>query len=81
MDYPQNLSESDCRWFDLIQECRTSGKSDRQWLAENDIAPPTFYYHVKKLRKKACEIPASLSNRVSEIQEVHAGLQRQARRY
>lgn len=70
MDYPQNLSESDRRWFDLIQECRTSGKSDRQWLAENDITPPTFYYHVKQLRKKACEIPASLSNRVSEIQEV-----------
>ncbi|MGN0267238.1 MAG: IS66 family insertion sequence element accessory protein TnpA [Lachnospiraceae bacterium] len=70
MDYPQNLSESDRRWFDLIQECRTSGKSDRQWLAENGIAPPTFYYHVKQLRKKACEIPAGLSNRVSEIQEV-----------
>ena len=32
MDYPQNLSESDRRWFDLIQEWRTSGKSDRQWL-------------------------------------------------
>ena len=57
MDYPQNLSKSDRRWFDLIQECRTSGKSDRQWLAENNIAPPTFYYHVKQLRKKSCEIP------------------------
>ena len=35
MDYPQNLSKSDQRWYDLIQECRTSGKSDRQWLLAN----------------------------------------------
>lgn len=70
MDYPQNLSESDRRWFDLIQECRTSGKSDRQWLAENNITPPTFYYHIKQLRKKSCEIPASTLNTAPEIQEV-----------
>lgn len=70
MDYPQNLSKSDRRWFDLIQECRTSGKSDRQWLAENNIAPPTFYYHVKQLRKKSCEIPESSSVKAVEIQEV-----------
>ena len=51
MDYPQNLSKSDQRWYDLIQECRTSGKSDRQWLLENNIGSGTFYYHVKQLRK------------------------------
>ena len=45
MDYPQNLSKSDKRWYDLIQECRTSGKSDRQWLLENHIGSGTFYYH------------------------------------
>ena len=70
MDYPQNLSASDRRWFDLIQECRTSGKSDHHWLLENNIKPPTFYYHVKQLRKKACEIPTSNRSGRNEIQEV-----------
>ena len=70
MDYPQNLSESDRRWFDLIQECRASGKSDRQWLAENNIASPTFYYHIKQLRKKSCEIPVNTTNYIPQVQEV-----------
>lgn len=70
MDYPQNLSASDRHWFDLIQECRTSGKSDRQWLADNNISSPTFYYHIKQLRKKSCEIPANTTNCVPQIQEV-----------
>lgn len=70
MDYPQNLSESDRQWYDLIQQCRTSGKSDRQWLSENNISSPTFYYHVKQLRKKACEIPESRYSGMSEKQDV-----------
>ena len=69
MNYPQNLSESDRYWFDLIQQCRTSGKSDYQWLQENNIKSPTFSYHIKQLRKKACEIPET-RKRVS-IPEVH----------
>ena len=70
MKYPENLSESDRRWYDLIQQCRTSGKSDRQWLLENNICSPTFYYHVKQLRKKACEIPENSCNTTSQTQEV-----------
>lgn len=71
MDYPQNLSASDCHWFDLIQQCRASGKSDAQWLQENDIKSPTFYYHVKQLRKKACDIPEnSFTRQRNDIQEV-----------
>ena len=70
MNYPANLSESDLHWYDLIQQCRTSGKSDRQWLLENNICSPTFYYHVKQLRKKACDIPESACNAVSQVQEV-----------
>lgn len=69
MDYPQNLSQSDLRWYDLIQQCRTSGKSDRQWLAENNISPPTFYYHIKQLRKKAFEIPEKVTAS-AQVQEV-----------
>ena len=70
MKYPTNLSESDRHWYDIIQQCRTSGKSDRQWLLENNICSPTFYYHVKQLRKKACEIPENSYNRVSHSQEI-----------
>lgn len=70
MDYPQTLSESDLHWQDLIKQCRTSGKSDRQWLLENNISPATFYYHVKQLRRKACEIPAGIFSGISETQEV-----------
>lgn len=71
MVYPQNLSASDRRWFDLIHQCRTSGKSDAQWMQENDMKSPTFYYHVKQLRKKACDIPENTYTRQrNDIQEV-----------
>lgn len=70
MDYPENLSEKDRYWLNIIQECRASGKSDYQWLQENNIAAPTFYYHVKQLRKKACEIPSRTGTCHKEVQEV-----------
>ena len=71
MEYPKQLSENELYWYNLIQECRTSGMSDAQWLKENNIKSPTFYYHVKKLRNKACEIPANLCTmRQPEVHEV-----------
>ena len=70
MDYQENLSEKDRYWLNIIQECRSSGKSDYQWLQENNIAAPTFYYHVKQLRKKACEIPSRNGSCKNEVQEV-----------
>lgn len=70
MNDSQKLTKSERYWYDLIQQCRTSGKSDRQWLLENNIKPPTFYYHVKQLRKKACEIPESNYVGITETQDV-----------
>ena len=71
MEYPQNLTVSERRWFDLIRQCRTSGKSDAQWMQEKGIKSPTFYYHVKQLRKKACDIPEnSFSRQRNDVQEV-----------
>lgn len=70
MNYPSNLTSSDLYWLDLIQECRTSGKSDNQWLLEHNIKAPTFYYHVKRLREKACAIPERTGVPQTEIQEV-----------
>lgn len=71
MEYPHNLTVSERRWFDLIQQCRTSGKSDAQWMQEHKIKSPTFYYHIKQLRKKACDIPKnSFSRQRKDAQEV-----------
>lgn len=71
MGYPQNLTVSERRWFALIRQCRTSGKSDAQWMQEHEIKSPTFYYHVKQLRKKACDIPEnSFSRQRNDVQEV-----------
>lgn len=54
----------------MIQQCRTSGKSDRQWLIDNNIKSASFYYHLKRLREKACEIPTSSFARNIETHEV-----------
>lgn len=71
MNLLPNLSESDSRWLDLIQQCRTSGKTDIQWLKEHGISQGTFYYHISQLRKKACEIPPrNVTNASGEIHEV-----------
>lgn len=71
MQLPQNLSKPDQHWFDLIQQCRTSGKSDYQWFEENNISSENFYYHVKQFRNKACELSVSTGKSKSkENQEV-----------
>ena len=41
-----------------IMECRKSGLSDSRWCLENDIAPSSLYYWIKKLRMEAPVIPA-----------------------
>ena len=70
MNYPSNLTSSDLYWLDVIQQCRTSGKSDNQWLLEHNIKASTFYYHVKRLREKACTIPERTGAPQAEVQEV-----------
>lgn len=56
---------SDQEWMNLIQECRSSGLSDRTWCEEHHIQPSSFYYHIRRLRKQACTIPES-SEKISE---------------
>lgn len=71
MKYLQNLTESERYWYDLIQQCRASGKSDYQWLKENNIKSATFYYHVKKLREKSYPLPESTKrSSFPQVQEV-----------
>lgn len=37
--------------YDLVMQCRKSGLFDKQWCINNDIAPSTFYWWIKKLRQ------------------------------
>lgn len=43
--------------YELVMQCRTSGLSDYQWCLAHDINPGTFYNWVRRLRKRACNIP------------------------
>ena len=52
-----STTSNDEHWLSLIIQCRPSGLTDRQWCIENGISVSTFYYHVRALRKKACEVP------------------------
>ena len=56
-------------WLNLITQCRSSGLTDRQWCIENGIPVSTFYYHVRALRKKACEVPEAV-DAAAQKQEV-----------
>lgn len=61
--------------YDLVMQCRKSGLSDKQWCIDNDIAPSTFYWWIKKLRQQACyQVPEhnlkKNTDMTSEKQEV-----------
>ena len=60
---------NDEQWLNLITQCRSSGLTDRQWCIENRIPVSTFYYHVRALRKKACEVPEAV-DAAAQKQEV-----------
>lgn len=65
-----NKNKKDRNWLDLISQCRASGLTDRQWCIKHSIAPSTFYYHVRILRKEACEVPAAHRKKQDNRQEV-----------
>ena len=64
----KRIRRTDQEWLDLIQECRTSGLTDKAWCEQQHIQRSNFYYQIRRLRKKACEIP---DNPVSSCQEHH----------
>ena len=61
---------TDAEWLSLINECRASGLSDSAWCRRNAIPSSTFYTAVKRLRDKACAIPAKATEFISDVQEV-----------
>lgn len=52
---------TDEEWMNLIQECRTSGLTDKRWCQEHNIQPSNFYYHIRRFREMACKIPKSIA--------------------
>lgn len=61
---------SDDQWIKFLQECRSSGMSDKDWCIMHGIHPSTLYKVIKRLRKKACEIPDHEETTTSLKQEV-----------
>ena len=42
-------------WTTVIQECRASGLSNREFCRQRGISEKSFYYWLKKLRARAVE--------------------------
>mgnify|MGYP003584586207 CR=1 FL=1 len=66
----RNAGRTDQEWMDLIQKCRTSGLGDKDWCERHDIPISTFYTKITRLRKKACDIPATNHRVIRENQQV-----------
>lgn len=64
------LNDIEQEWFNQIQEARSSGLSDWEWCRQNKIPSSTFYYHIRKLRDKAADIPACSNTVTTELHEV-----------
>ena len=47
-----NKEEKAKLWPDRIQQCQTSGKTCKQWCAENDIPLSTMGYWTRRLAKE-----------------------------
>ena len=62
-------AQKDKYWMDCIQQCRVSGLSDHAWCHQNGISTSSFYYNIKRLRRKASAVPAKVP-KVVEKQEV-----------
>ena len=43
------------QWAAIITQCqnRPDGQTAKQWLAENDISEKTYYYWLRKVRRRA----------------------------
>ena len=48
---------TDEQWLNAINDCRASGLSDKDWCSMHGIHTATFYRAIRRLRKKACQIP------------------------
>ncbi len=63
-------AQKDEYWMDCIQQCRVSGLSDYAWCSQNGIPTSSFYYNIKRLRKKASMIPDSVPKALEKTEVV-----------
>ncbi len=61
---------TDQEWLELIQECRASGMSDKDWCDKHHIQRSSLYYHIRRFRDSACTIPEASLSVVHGKQEV-----------
>lgn len=54
---PKAKFKTDQEWLDVIQTCRTSGMTDKDWCLSNGISQISLYRHINRLRKKDYAIP------------------------
>lgn len=66
MNKPKSIEE----WKEIIATARNSGLSDKDWCLENNVSINSFYYNVRRLRRNACEVPATTAKPVSAAQAV-----------
>ena len=61
------LAKSEIRfrhWQKLIEACQSSGMTVKAWCEANDVSDKSYYYWLKKIRKRALEtsgMPVSVS--------------------
>ena len=66
----RNKRRTDEEWLSLIQECRSSGFSDRAWCEQNGISINTFYNTITRLKKKACMVPEAIGSTMDASPEI-----------
>ncbi len=53
----KHLKRTDQEWFELIQDCRTSGLKIKVWCEQHSVTIKALYYHTRRLRQKGYAIP------------------------
>lgn len=60
---------ADAEWEEKIRRCQESGLTVREWCRMNSIKEKTYYYHLRKARKKIVEqipVPIGTTAQISK---------------
>lgn len=61
------------QWIGTIQECRSSGMTNKDWCESNNISLSAYYYWLRKIRNEA-ETPMQRFIQVNPAVEPEAGM-------
>lgn len=53
-------------WVKRIRECQESGNTVRAWCGENNVNEKSYYYWLRKIREKLCEV-SSIHQSIIEV--------------